>query len=81
MVAAEIQVPARVPRAAPIVVNDVHSQLNATRVSDVVRPTSLWELATITRRATDRGTSLGVAGGRHAMGGQQFAARSTLGPR
>jgi FAD/FMN-containing dehydrogenase len=77
-VGAEVQTAARAPRAAPAVVNDVHSQLNATRVREVVRPASLSGLVDVVRTVRDRGCSLSVAGGRHAMGGQQFAAGSTL---
>lgn len=55
-------------------VNDVHSQLNRTWVSAVKKPGSLEEL-----RAAVRGRGpLAVAGGRHAMGGQQFASNATL---
>lgn len=55
-------------------VNDIHSQLNRTWVSNVVRPQSLGEL----RRALATGSHVCVAGGRHAMGGQQFASSTTL---
>ena len=54
-------------------VNDIHSQLNRTWVSNVVRPESVEELW----RAIGRGPVC-VAGGRHAMGGQQFASNTTL---
>lgn len=57
------------------IVNDIHSQLNATRVSRIRKPASLSELQTLMRR--DRG-SVCIAGGRHAMGGQQFATDTTL---
>ncbi|HEY0159311.1 MAG TPA: FAD-binding oxidoreductase [Thermoanaerobaculia bacterium] len=55
-------------------VNDVHAQLNRTWVSDVLRPSSVDEL----RRAVTRNRHLSVAGGRHAMGGQQFASDTPL---
>jgi FAD/FMN-containing dehydrogenase len=61
--------------AGGVEVNDVHSQLNATRVANVVTPRSLEELQTLIR--STRG-SLAIAGGRHAMGGQQFASGATL---
>lgn len=65
-------------RAAPgITVNDIHSQLNATTVSKVMTPQSLNELVS-SIRALPRGEALAVAGGRHAMGGQQFASGSAL---
>lgn len=58
------------------ILNDVHSQLNATAVAHVVRPASLGELQAIIRRASAEGAHISVAGGRHAMGGQQFSAGS-----
>ncbi len=58
----------------PVVLNDVHSQLNPTRVSKLVRPTDLDSLKSAMRGAIDRGQQVSVAGGRHAMGGQQFGA-------
>lgn len=60
-----------------VLVNDLHSQLNATSVSDVVRPASIDELTEFVR-GLGRSESFAVAGGRHAMGGQQFAAGSPL---
>jgi FAD/FMN-containing dehydrogenase len=55
-------------------VNDIHSQLNRTWVSEIRTPRSIDEL-----RAAMRGNGpVCVAGGRHAMGGQQFASRNTL---
>jgi FAD/FMN-containing dehydrogenase len=55
-------------------VNDIHSQLNRTWVSGVRKPLSLTEL-----RSALRGSGpVCVAGGRHAMGGQQFASNATL---
>lgn len=56
--------------------NDVHSQLNATAVSEIRRPTTLDELQQVVRDAFRRGMKISVAGGRHAMGGQQFGTRS-----
>lgn len=58
------------------ILNDVHSQLNATAVAHILRPESLTELQTIIRRASAEGAHISVAGGRHAMGGQQFSADS-----
>jgi FAD/FMN-containing dehydrogenase len=59
-------------------VNDVHSQLNETRVGRIVEPDTLEALQTLVRRARDAGGVLSVAGGRHAMGGQQFATNGVL---
>jgi FAD/FMN-containing dehydrogenase len=60
------------------VVNDIHSQLNATRVARVVRPENIGELQEIVGRTARRGQSLCLCGGRHAMGGQQFGTGATL---
>lgn len=60
-----------------VLVNDIHSQLNATTVSGVATPGSLDELIASVR-GLPRGDALAVAGGRHAMGGQQFASGSRL---
>ncbi len=56
-------------------VNDIHSQLNATLVSAVETPASIDELQALIRRS--RG-AVSIAGGRHAMGGQQFGTGTTL---
>jgi FAD/FMN-containing dehydrogenase len=55
------------------VLNDVHSQLNSIRVASIERPQTLAELQAAVRRASSQGLKISVAGGRHAMGGQQFA--------
>jgi FAD/FMN-containing dehydrogenase len=59
-------------------VNDVHSQLNATAVRDIAVPGSLEECQSIIRNARRYGKVVCVAGGRHSMGGQQFAEDSLL---
>jgi len=53
--------------------NDVHSQLNPTRVARVERPTKLADLQAIVLSAREMRQHISSAGGRHAMGGQQFA--------
>ena len=55
-------------------VNDVHSRLNATMVRRVLRPTSVSEVRDAVLAAGDAGRAIAIAGGRHAMGGQQFGA-------
>jgi FAD/FMN-containing dehydrogenase len=65
-------------RALERVVNDVHSQLNETRVRRICEPDSLTALQTLVGRARKAGRAVSIAGGRHAMGGQQFAEGSTL---
>jgi FAD/FMN-containing dehydrogenase len=54
------------------VVNDIHSQLNEVRVSDIAAVDSLEAIKTAIRSARERGLPVAIAGGRHAMGGQQF---------
>jgi len=56
-----------------VLVNDVHSRLNPTRVREVVPVASLGALVDAVRGARGRGLPVCVAGGRHAMGGQAFA--------
>ena len=64
----------RTPRDTSVVLNDVHSGLNATRVARVARPTRPTDVETIVRQARRDGLGVSVLGGRHAMGGQQFGA-------
>jgi FAD/FMN-containing dehydrogenase len=59
-------------------VNDIHSQLNRTRVDEVRRPTRVKQLQDLIHSARRRGRSVSVAGGRHAMGGQQFGTDTIL---
>ena len=54
------------------ILNDIHSQLNETKMRRVVRPSSAGELQRAVAAVREDGCSLSVAGGRHAMGGQQF---------
>ncbi len=56
--------------------NDVHSQLNPTAVARSERPQTLAELQAVVRQASAENLKISIAGGRHAMGGQQFAAGS-----
>ncbi len=57
-------------------VNDVHSQLNRTRVRELLRPHTSNELAAIVHSASRKGLPISVSGCRHSMGGQQFATDS-----
>ena len=59
-------------------VNDIHSQLNATRVANIVAPDTLAALRQAILAVAQDGGHLSIAGGRHAMGGQQFLAGETL---
>ena len=91
--AAAIPVTACVPRPFPVrspnasaipdqddgpLVNDVHSQLNATRVDAIVKPQTVDEVRAAVSRARSQGQSVSIAGGRHAMGGQQFGEANVL---
>jgi FAD/FMN-containing dehydrogenase len=64
-------------RPGPIV-NDIHSRLNPTRVQRVVRPANVEAVSASILRAREDGRALSVAGGMHAMGGQQFGADTIL---
>jgi FAD/FMN-containing dehydrogenase len=70
--------PAIAPDVAGTLVNDIHSQLNSTRVARIVPIDSVKALQGAVRRAAADRTGICIAGGRHAMGGQQFAAGGTL---
>lgn len=61
-----------------MIVNDIHSQLNETRVRRIVKPDSLAALQHAVKSVSDKGEHCAVAGGRHAMGGQQFLSNETL---
>jgi FAD/FMN-containing dehydrogenase len=63
---------------AATVVNDVHSQLNSTRVERVVDINSEPALRKALSDARAQGKPVCIAGGRHAMGGQQFAEGAVL---
>jgi FAD/FMN-containing dehydrogenase len=64
------------PPRARSVVSDIHSKLNTTEIHQVVRPTRAEQVRDLVLRATSTGRRISVAGGRHAMGGQQFATGS-----
>ena len=54
------------------ILNDIHSQLNETAMRRVVKPRTAEEVQQAIAAVRDEGGSLSIAGGRHAMGGQQF---------
>jgi FAD/FMN-containing dehydrogenase len=66
------------PAGTGTIVNDIHSQLNPTRVQEVVPISSATDLQRALRRAAAARQAVSIAGGRHAMGAQQFAADSLL---
>ena len=59
-------------------VNDIHSQLNPTSVDRIVPVDSLEAIQAAIAAAQDEGKSISIAGGRHAMGGQQFGSGTIL---
>ena len=61
-----------------VFVNDVHSQLNPTKVLGIAEPRSLQEVQRLVRDARKDRKVISVAGGRHAMGGQQFGMETLL---
>ena len=67
-----------VRESEPLLVNDIHSQLNSTRVLEVVQPRSIEDVQNIVRSAKKNRRPISVAGGRHAMGGQQFGTDTIL---
>jgi FAD/FMN-containing dehydrogenase len=64
---------AAVACGGPQRLNDIHSGLNSTPIAEVARPRSTAEVQVVVGVARRRGLPISVAGGRHAMGGQQFA--------
>ena len=66
------------PGTEGIVVNDIHSQLNRTEVDRIVPATSEQELQSVVVTAARESKPVSIAGGRHAMGGQQFGAGTIL---
>jgi FAD/FMN-containing dehydrogenase len=69
------------PVASPpagVPVNDIHSQLNAAFVQEVLRPDAVDQCRQIVKKASEAGKAISIAGGRHSMGGQQFADGSVL---
>lgn len=59
-------------------VNDIHSQLNSTRVLKILEPRSLKDVQDIILAARRNRQFVSIAGGRHAMGRQQFGTGTLL---
>jgi FAD/FMN-containing dehydrogenase len=68
----------RLGKSRGILVNDLHSQLNLTRVDSIERPISLARLRETMERTRRAKKPISVSGGRHAMGSQQFGTGSVL---
>ena len=66
------------PLAKSILVNDVQTELNLTRVDGLVKIRSDEDVIAAVRQARSSGHSISIAGGRHAAGGQQFGSRTIL---
>ena len=61
-----------------ILVNDLHSQLNSTRVYRIASPESFDSVRALLGSARRDKRQVCIAGGRHAMGGQQFCADALM---
>ena len=61
-----------------VTVNDLHSRLNPTVVDRIVEVRSTADARAAILAAAAEGKVICVSGGRHAMGGQQFAAGGVL---
>jgi FAD/FMN-containing dehydrogenase len=61
-----------------IPVNDLHSQLNSTRVFRIVEPRTLEDVTAALDAARRARRAVCISGARHAMGGQQFAAEGIM---
>lgn len=64
-------------RSVPLV-NDIHSALNETRVRRIVAADSVAAVVRAVGEARREGIAVSVAGGRHAMGAQQFGTDTLL---
>jgi FAD/FMN-containing dehydrogenase len=62
----------------PHFVNDIHSGLNRTRVAEILTPRTSLEIQQIVRHAKAQRRPVSIAGGRHAMGSQQFGTDTLL---
>jgi len=65
-------------RLTGAIVNDIHSQLNATTVAEVLPANSLEAIQAAIEQARNKAKPLAIAGGRHSMGGQQFCSGGLL---
>src|SRR5258708_20012930 len=61
-----------------VIVNDLHSQLNPTRVDRVVEPETLDAARAAIAAAKGDNRVVCIAGGRHAMGAHAFATHGVL---
>jgi FAD/FMN-containing dehydrogenase len=66
------------PAQKGVLVNDVQTGLNPTRVLNITRPTSVAEVGNLVKDCAKHSRAISVSGSRHAAGGQQFATDSVL---
>src|SRR5437667_1691059 len=66
------------PKPEGVVVNDVHAQLNSTRVYRICKPQSIAAVCAAMKLVRTEKRALCIAGGRHAMCTQQFATDGVL---
>lgn len=66
------------PANSGALVNDIHSQLNTTRVDRIIKPRTASDLRATVLTARSEHKCISIAGGRHAMGGQQFGEGTIL---
>jgi FAD/FMN-containing dehydrogenase len=66
------------PESESILVNDIHSQLNPTWVLGIFQPRSMEDVQKIIQSARKGHKVISIAGGRHAMGGQEFGTDTLL---
>jgi FAD/FMN-containing dehydrogenase len=64
--------PAEAKQSKGVWLNDIHTGLNATRVSQVLTASSSEAVQEIVQQAAKAGHQIAIGGGRHAAGGQQF---------
>ena len=64
------------PGSPGVLLNDVHSGLNPTTVRELVAVRSVQDIQRAVERAASDRVAISVAGGRHAMGAQQFGTDS-----
>ncbi|HXI37196.1 MAG TPA: FAD-dependent oxidoreductase, partial [Burkholderiales bacterium] len=69
---------AKPPKPEGVLVNDVHAQLSSAMVWKIVEPDSLDGVRAAFALAKKEKRALSIAGGRSAMGGQEFGAESVL---
>jgi FAD/FMN-containing dehydrogenase len=68
----------RPPSVVSMQVNDVHSRLNRTEIDAVMAVDSLEAIQVTLAHARQQRRPVSIAGGRHAMGGQQFCSGGVL---